>query len=75
MGFLGYSVGWRNDPDIRPTLDYPDARADVVLGGEVFREKADAIIVFEAERLKTPTLRWDIFEVYEPQSGDPDLST
>lgn len=66
MGFIGYTVGRRSDPELKPSLDYADARADVVLGGEVFKEKSDAVIVFEAERLKSPTLKWDIFEVYEP---------
>jgi len=62
---IGYSVGW-NDTQVSKLSGsgYVESRADVTLGMEVFNKRSDAEIVIAAERLKTPSMQWEIFEVH-----------
>jgi hypothetical protein len=62
---IGYTVGWNDTPASKLNgSGYVEVRADVTCGMEVFNKKSDAEIILAAERLKTPSMDWEIFEVH-----------
>jgi hypothetical protein len=67
---IGYSVGW-NDTDVTKLNGngYFEARADATCGMEIFKKISDAEIVLAAEKLKTPSMDWEIFEVHRSKDG------